>query len=65
MQTSQQQNEKTTNILHVEGYSLMYHKLIWLSMKWVKKLKAQKKHEKCQIDVKRDKLLELLRCFDK
>ena len=33
------QNEKMNNILHADGYNLMYHKLILLSMKWVKQRK--------------------------
>ena len=33
------QNDKTKNILHADGYNLMYHKLILLSMKYVKQRK--------------------------
>ena len=52
MQKSQQeiielQNEKNTNILQVEGYNLMYHKLMLLSMRWMKKIeRVQKSQEK-------------------
>ena len=31
-------NVKKNNILHADGYNLMYHKFILLSIKWVKKL---------------------------
>ena len=54
MQNSHQVNcqlhdKKYTKILQDEGYNLMYHKLVLISMKWGNKLKeSKKKHEKMQ-----------------
>ena len=59
MQNSHQVNfqlhdEKYTKILQVQGYK-MYHKLILISMKWVKKLKESRKTmKKCKVEVKRN-----------
>ena len=51
--TSKQRKKK--NILHVNGYNLMYHKVILLSMKWMKQGKQSGKNMiKCKIEVKRN-----------
>ena len=45
--------KRLKNILHVDGYILMYHKLILLSMKWAKKKTLSRKTmKKCKIEVK-------------
>ena len=60
------QNGKQNNILHADGYNLMYPKSILLSMKWVKQRKESgKTMEKCKIEVKRNYFLELQGCFYK
>ena len=50
-----QLENKNTNVLLVEGYNLMYHKFILLSMNWVKKMKKSRKTmKKCKLKFKRN-----------